>query len=199
MSLLTLSWVLWTGFSLKELDSSGKLDTLFRWQENSLLTLIPTSGLGLIDNLSGMSVSVASKSRKILRSLFCVFSPSLKPQGYFEEATKLAKERLNSSRTWINKIDLLSFYSIPNSFKKTLRALKFSIPTVRIVLVKAMLVTICGIYGQWSNPVITYLISQKYLTSNLDSESLSLTELWLHVSRNSYFVSWSLQQIIIRE
>jgi len=31
--------------------------------------------------------------------LFCVFSPPLKPQGFFEEATKLAKEWLGPAET----------------------------------------------------------------------------------------------------
>jgi len=30
--------------------------------------------------------------------LFCVFNPPMKPRGFFEEATRLAKERLNPSR-----------------------------------------------------------------------------------------------------
>jgi mannose-6-phosphate isomerase-like protein (cupin superfamily) len=31
--------------------------------------------------------------------LFCIFSPPMRPQGFFEEATKLAKERLNPSKS----------------------------------------------------------------------------------------------------
>lgn len=31
--------------------------------------------------------------------LFCIFSPPMKPQGFFEEATKLANEKMNPSKS----------------------------------------------------------------------------------------------------